>query len=95
MRSCIVTAAVGLVALGLLAFGPGRASAQQVIVTPAYPPVVVTPAYPPVIVTPAYPPVVVAPAYPPPVVVAPAPVVVVPRHHHHVYVRPRVYVRVP
>ena len=93
MRRCTVTAAVGLVALGLIAFGPARATAQQVV-GPA-PGAVAAPAYPPVVVTPAYPPVVVTPAYPPPVVVAPAPVVVVPRYRHHYYVRPRVYVRIP
>ncbi len=92
MRSYVITTAVALVALSLLAIAPARASAQVVVGSP---PVVVAPAYPPVVVTPAYPPVIVAPAYPPPVVVAPAPVVVVPRYHHrYYYSRPGVYVRI-
>ena len=83
MRSWIITAAVGLVALGLTTLSPTRANAQQVIVTPGYPPVVVTPAYPPVVVTPAYPPVVVEPAYPS--------VVVAPRFYGGPRIRPYYY----
>jgi hypothetical protein len=88
MRSCVVTAAGGLVALGLIAFGPARASAQQVIV--GSPGIIVTPAFPPpVIVAPAFPPVVVTPAFPPPVIVTPAPIVVAPRFYRPFRARPR------
>jgi hypothetical protein len=99
MRSWIVTAALGLVALGLTTLAPGRADARgprffvgvySPGVTVAYPPpsyaVPVYPAYsypPPVVVTPA--PVVVAPA--------PAPVVVTPAFGPVVTVRPRFYYR--
>jgi hypothetical protein len=95
MRSWIITAAVGLVALGLTTLSPSKASAQQVIITP--PPVVVAPSYypAPVVVAPSYypPPVVVAPSYYPPVVVAP-PVYVAPRFRPFYYARPRGFVRV-
>ncbi len=93
MRSWIITAAVGLVALGLTILSPTRANAQQVVVSPGYaPPVVVAPAYPPIVVAPAYPPVIVAPAYPP-VVVAPR-FYVGPRFRPYYYGRPRGFVRI-
>jgi hypothetical protein len=100
MRSWIITAALGVAALGLTAFTPGQASAHgprffvgvySPGVAVAYPPPsYVVPAYPAysvpalVVVTPA--PVVVAPA--------PAPVVVTPAFGAVVTVRPRVYVRI-
>jgi hypothetical protein len=102
MRSWIVTAALGLAALGLTTVTPATAKAGgRIFVGVSTPSVAVTYggyyAPPPVVVTPGYPgypvyadpgPIVVTS---PPVVVTSPPVVVyrTPRY----YVRPRVYVR--
>ena len=93
MRSGILTAVLGLAALGLLTLTAGHARADGVVVTG--PGVIVSPGTtyyypPPVIVAPAYP----VYTYPAPVVVGGPTVVVRPYVRVRPILRPRVYVRI-